>query len=452
MDRILQATKCQFILLAAVICQLILASPQLVVGQTKRQSTFLNSDKIQVERDKLNLETRIYIPAKNGKIHWIDITDSILQYADPDAAAFDLSKWKSRSGTIDLNSRASRMGLVAADIAIGDPLDFEILENPQRLLIRVRRESSSNLKLAKLKLRQIILKRNNGLKAAYGLSVPELKTKPTQVRPKDVCLFIHGLHSHCDGMLPLAEKVRALGYRVAFFEYPNDDRIAESAELLSKELCKVRHEDPAVRIHIVAHSMGGLVARKTVEEKSLDPGNVASLIMIATPNQGSKLAKIAHGLDFWEHFLENRDPTPALTKIQSSIADGLNDAAKDLRPDSKFLQQLNQLERNPKVRYSILIGTDSVLKSRQLALVLDKAKQYVGLTVAKQALSYARQKIQNLDEVVTGRGDGMVAVNSAIIPGVSDVEKFKLTHRQMWLSPDAKESQRLFEAVIKRLQ
>ena len=81
------------------------------------------------------------------------------------------------------------------------------------------------------------------------------------------------------------------------YNYPDDQPIAASAAQLSRDLKGIQSSQPQRRIALVAHSMGGLVCRMVVEDPNLDPGNVSHLIMVATPNQGSLLARFAFGMD-----------------------------------------------------------------------------------------------------------------------------------------------------------
>lgn len=71
---------------------------------------------------------------------------------------------------------------------------------------------------------------------------------------------------------------------------------------LSEAIRRIRLQDPGAEIHLVAHSMGGLVAREYIQ--SPDYGSearprVQSLVMIGTPNLGStKAYYLMEGADF----------------------------------------------------------------------------------------------------------------------------------------------------------
>lgn len=65
------------------------------------------------------------------------------------------------------------------------------------------------------------------------------------------------------------------------------DRLADTVE---RELLKMHRESGGVRITIIAHSMGGLVARATL--RSLGSEAIHRLITLATPHHGAAIARI----------------------------------------------------------------------------------------------------------------------------------------------------------------
>lgn len=85
---------------------------------------------------------------------------------------------------------------------------------------------------------------------------------------------------------------------MAPFEYPNDGPVADAAGLLARELQALR-DSGLERVDVVAHSMGGLVARDALTRKAYYAGDgtggrrypaLDRLILIGTPNHGSPLA------------------------------------------------------------------------------------------------------------------------------------------------------------------
>jgi pimeloyl-ACP methyl ester carboxylesterase len=112
-----------------------------------------------------------------------------------------------------------------------------------------------------------------------------------------------------------------------------------------------------IRLDIVTHSMGGLVARALIE---LDKGGdlVHALVMAGTPNAGSPLASAARfglwlgslGLGLWPGYF-SKVAAWALTWV-----DGQANGLKDLQPGADFLEALNRSRRPASVGYFALAG------------------------------------------------------------------------------------------------
>ena len=109
-------------------------------------------------------------------------------------------------------------------------------------------------------------------------------------------VLIHGLYTHGLIMEPLARRLRAAGYRAITFSYPSvRRRPADNAKALGKWLGGL--DGP--RVHLLAHSLGGLIVRHLLADcdASLASGRVVTL---GTPHQGSLVARSlnAHRLRF----------------------------------------------------------------------------------------------------------------------------------------------------------
>jgi pimeloyl-ACP methyl ester carboxylesterase len=222
--------------------------------------------------------------------------------------------------------------------------------------------------------------------------------------------------------------------------------------LLSEQLRSFAGPHADRRVAIVGHSMGGLVARAVIEDPELDPGNVVQLIMIGTPNHGSQLALLPGGLEMCDHLANRRDDgVEGLVRV--SIADGLNEAKHDLEPGSEFLKRLNARERNPRVKYSLLIGTGGPLSAAALAELRER------LAVARQQNEVVRliaprlqESLSDLEELERGRGDGAVAVCRARLEGVEDTELLPFEHLSIQCGPDETRGSELTAAILKRLE
>ncbi len=103
-------------------------------------------------------------------------------------------------------------------------------------------------------------------------------------------LLIHGLAAHPLMMMLLNRHLRQPDKQIINWGYPSYRlSIATHAASLNRLLTKL-DDDPAIdKIHLVAHSMGGIVARTALVEKV--PAKMGRFVMLAPPNRGSRVAK-----------------------------------------------------------------------------------------------------------------------------------------------------------------
>ena len=99
----------------------------------------------------------------------------------------------------------------------------------------------------------------------------------------------------------MAQLIQRDGGQVALFGYPGDQPIDDSGSSFSIQMQSFRSQYPNMPIYIVAHSMGGLVARCYIEGPDY-AGGVKKFIMIGTPNHGSTWAPLRMALSIQEHY------------------------------------------------------------------------------------------------------------------------------------------------------
>lgn len=245
----------------------------------------------------------------------------------------------------------------------------------------------------------------------YGLKLDE------SGGAESLIVVLHGYNSTPTGVAELMRPIREARLWCGEFAYPNDQPLADSAKLLSVELRRLAERDPAVQVTLVTHSMGGLVARAAIEDLALDPGNVHRLIMIAPPTHGSGLARVAVATDLWEHWLSRRTGG-FRERLRDSIVDGLGEAATDLRPNSKFLLELNSRGRHPGVTYTLIIGVGGSISSKPVDWLRARAR----------GVASVERWLNEFEEVLEGRGDGIVALERARLDGVDDVVTLPFGH------------------------
>jgi pimeloyl-ACP methyl ester carboxylesterase len=267
-----------------------------------------------------------------------------------------------------------------------------------------------------------------------------------------VVILVHGFNSTPAQNVALMKPICEAEFPCGTFAYPNDHTISSSAQLLSSELRRFKAQYPGRKIILVCHSMGSLVARTCLEDPRYDPGNVTRLIMIAPPTHGSMIAHFAVGTDVWEHWIARRKGGP-WRRVRDSIIDGLGEAADDLCPGSDFLQELNSRPLNPNLRYSVLLGTGARIEEEQLAWIresiCEKLRTLPGGDCGAQRLA---EILDDMDELVVGKGDGVVAVKRGRMDGVSDTLVLPFGHLAVTGQPHNRVLREVQRAVLERVQ
>ena len=99
-------------------------------------------------------------------------------------------------------------------------------------------------------------------------------------------IFIHGIWSSRASFVQLAARVRKYGYKVHYFDYRS---VTRSPEENAAKLNEFIESIDADKIHLVAHSLGGLVLKHFMHNYSQP--SIDKVIMLATPINGSDIAK-----------------------------------------------------------------------------------------------------------------------------------------------------------------
>jgi pimeloyl-ACP methyl ester carboxylesterase len=127
-------------------------------------------------------------------------------------------------------------------------------------------------------------------------------------------VLVHGLVDNRSVFTVMRRALRRRGFaQVCTWNYSPLQRDVESAaEALGRHIERICRETGHERVHVVGHSLGGLVARYLVQRLNGDH-RVESLVTLGTPHGGTR----------WAHVL----PTPLV---------------RQLRPGSPLIQELSE--------------------------------------------------------------------------------------------------------------
>ncbi|MHC4405800.1 MAG: esterase/lipase family protein [Planctomycetota bacterium] len=409
---------------------------------------------IRVEHNAEAFVTSIWIRADDDRVAWSDVLRGLARARGFDDAALEGVLPKGRFRVTGIRAFLVRMGL---NLGFGKHVRFSVERPEDRsgepwLVIRLDRQAIlASKRKFKAWLRQWLLSTRKGFKRSkVGLEPDEGWNEAPAER--DLVVALHGLGASPENVEGLLAGPRKEGLPCAVFCYPNDQPLDDSAKLLARELAELAQEHPDRGVSLVTHSMGGLVARAVIENADLDPGNVRRLIMIAPPNHGSTLAHFAFGIELWEQ-LADGSRRSAIGRFYASIEDGLAEAAVDLRPGSVFLGELNARDRNPKIRYTIFLGTGARLTENELALLREGIARAGRKSRWVQLLgSRAHEWLSDLDEVVAGKGDGVVSVARGRLEGVDDVLVLDFGHASVLRAAGGDDVDRVHREVLRRLK
>lgn len=111
---------------------------------------------------------------------------------------------------------------------------------------------------------------------------------PISATAKQCVVLLHGLGRSAASMQPLAAALQQAGYLTFNQSYPSRrypiERLVELALDPALDFCA---RQQASHIHIVTHSLGGILVRQKLQRSSLFP--ISRVVMLGPPNQGSEV-------------------------------------------------------------------------------------------------------------------------------------------------------------------
>jgi pimeloyl-ACP methyl ester carboxylesterase len=396
----------------------------------------------------------VHIPARDGIVATSDLFAGLGQIAGLDMGVIE---WLLPEGELDLDKPQTAKRIARINRLMGRYGTIRIVHDADRdamLVIEIDRgrlhmdKRRAQSKVRQVSLRVIDPRGKYRAQQRFGLMFDDTAEDRTD---DPLIIGVHGFNGSASAIDAFLNPLRDAGFACGSFIYPNDQAIAESATLLAGELAGLARRQPNRRVALVTFSMGGLIARATIENPQLDPGNVEQLVMIAPPNRGSVCARFARGFDLYEHIAREKRFAPR-GMLAASMLDGLGEARQDLCPDSHFLRQLNARKRNAAVRYSILLGEGGELSEEhvdRMVASIDKLEQKSTLArIFGPRLDRLRAEFGELSR----KSDGFVTVARGRLDGVDDVETFSFRHIDRFDNLDDDRIRSLHAAIARRLE
>jgi len=143
------------------------------------------------------------------------------------------------------------------------------------------------------------------------------------IHQNDIVVLVHGLGGGRLDMWPLGRRLKRRGYKVRNWCYRSfRQRIETHADRLADDLRVLDTDMSDGKIHLVTHSMGGIIARTMFANH--DISNLGRVVMLAPPHQGSHAARKLAPYVGWL--------TPSLKQLSDAQDSYVNQLPNSLQP------------------------------------------------------------------------------------------------------------------------
>ena len=173
--------------------------------------------------------------------------------------------------------------------------------------------------VASLTLQEIFFNLLTALIIPFGLTSPR---RLPQQRGETPVLLLHGLFNNRASWFLLKRRLKQNGFNnVATINLSTWHNEEVLTELVAKKVDELRHHNGVNKVHLVGHSMGGIIARNYMQQRG-GANKVERCVFLGAPHFGSKLAPLAFsslgrvlipGTDFLQRLAAS--PPPAGVKI-----------------------------------------------------------------------------------------------------------------------------------------
>ncbi|MCB1562396.1 MAG: alpha/beta fold hydrolase [Alphaproteobacteria bacterium] len=209
-------------------------------------------------------------------------------------------------------------------------------------------------------------------------------------RHAELVVILHGIARTGQSMKAIQKALQDAGYETFNITYPSTRKNLDAlADDLHEAHLKQLWQTYDGKIHIVTHSMGGLLARRYLTRygKEIPEGRLGRIVMLAPPNGGSEIADLLHGFAPYRRYYG-----PAGQELTTSAAQ------ERLAAETKALETLH-------AELGIIAGT--------------KEWPYIAAAF-----------------IVPGKGDGRVSVEKTKMPSMKDHITVSATHTFIMDRPD----------------
>jgi pimeloyl-ACP methyl ester carboxylesterase len=211
-------------------------------------------------------------------------------------------------------------------------------------------------------------------------------------------LFIHGAAGSPQDWRYAMEKIDRKRYQAWFYFYPSGARLDNAATALNDGVKELHSRYRFNRLHVVAHSMGGLVARKFVLKNAVEERNgyITTFLTFSTPWNGHEAAAMGvkwaptvvpswydmkQGSDFLTHLYDRKlkgrvnhhlfySHHAKRSAIMPAENDGTVSVASELRPEAKA--DAASVQGYDETHMSILSSSAALRRAKEIVEAADR--------------------------------------------------------------------------------